>query len=606
MHQQQTPLEPTAHELAVAAQQLQQLQLRQQPPAQHQTPSGAAATASAQLLHEEAWKVLLEHLTQWEAHAFYSTFWIPQHQFICQLLSCSKAMTSVVYRACSGELQVHMNLYGSISSTADDSEGAGCSTLLPQHESARRWLASHALLLQELTVSASQHDAEEVEAAVASGLRAAADLGPLEGHAAAAAPAGSPGSSSTARLHGWHFLRRRKPQEAQAQARLQQQPQHVDPSARSQLLLRRITIQLPSTGSLLCALAGCQHLTFLSISLKAFEPVAACQQALASLTALQELVLQLNDAKQDSRVLCELAWGLKALPQLHALTVRQGRLTQEGVDSLPAVLQRLVWDGDAQLMRLDEVQLDLSHLTALTRLEVPTVFAGDVLPPNLRELAVWGCHTLQPAAELARLESFSMVCIPDAQQCTQLSSTPTLREVRIGGGVGLQFGADPNAVASQLASLPLVDVELRFSRPLSPEFVASMQRWTKLTRLQLVSVHVDGSFKDLSQQLVRLPALRSLRLHDVTACRGEKWLYRELPEHERVADLQVFLGSCVRMPSLRSLSMHSMHLGRAVLELAAATQLEQISLAACHIDEETEERLHAKLVDTCELYISAY
>jgi hypothetical protein len=332
-----------------------------------------------------------------------------------------------------------------------------------------------------------------------------------------------------------------------------------------------------------------------------------CQLALQSLTSLLELNLGLTDALDDTGVLSNLVPGLQPLTQLTKLRVQHGSVTQGCLNTLPVSLRELQWEGNHESLISDRDAFDFSHLTVLSKLNMPRVLLEDVPPPGLRELAVWGCESGKPLAGLTELQSFNIVCIPEADVCTQLQGIAALHEVRIGCDVGLQFGADPNNVASQLASLPLVEVRLRFlSRPLSPVFVSTMREWTKLERLDLDLVHIDGSFKDLSEQLQRLPELQQLRLDKVTACQGEKWLYEELPEHQIVSDLQDFMRCCGRMPSLNRLQFQDVRVCRALLELVPGPKLAGVFLEGCNVDADTEAAVRAKWPGTARLYVDAF
>jgi hypothetical protein len=123
--------------------------------------------------------------------------------------------------------------------------------------------------------------------------------------------------------------------------------------------------------------------------------------------------------------------------------------------------------------------------------------------------------------------------------------------------------------------------------------------------LDLDLVHIDGSFKDLSEQLQRLPELQQLRLDKVTACQGERWLYEELPEHQIVSDLQDFMRCCGRMPSLNRLHLQGVRVGRALLELVPGPKLTNIYLAGCNVDADTEAAARAKWSGAARLYVSA-
>jgi hypothetical protein len=537
--------------------------------------------------------VLLERLAQWEPHVFYQALSVPQQHIICKLLCCSAAMTDLVYRACRGELRASMTFDG-FSRQSDDESQVTDSSALPQHVSAGRWLAKHAVLLQELSLAGSRNEAAEIEASIAGGLQAASGR-------SKAAPEDHVGSSAAPRRGGLGWWQRRAQPAPPALAH--QQQQGADSSTPSRLLLKAARFQIASCGSMLCALAGSQQLTALSMNLRQLASVHSwrqCQLGLQSLTSLQDLDLGMSHVSDVSGLL-SLAQGLQQLTQLTKLRMRDGSITQGCLSTLPVSLRELWWETSYES---DRDVFNFSHLTALSKLNLPRVLLGDVLPPGLHELAVWGCDFGKPLAGLTGLEVFSIVCIPHADVCTQLQGVAALREVRIGCDLGLQFGTDPNVVASELASLPLLEVRLRTNRPLSPGFVFSMRQWTKLKRLDLALVHIDGSFKDLSEQLQRLPELQQLQLDKVTACQGEKWLYRELPVHRIVSDLQAFMRCCGRMPSLYRLHLQNVHVGRALLELVPGPKLAVIVLMGCSVDADTAAAARAKWPGAAQLHIS--
>lgn len=540
----------------------------------------AAAAAAAQLEHEEAWRLLLEHLMHPDADMFCHVYDVSREKFICSLLASSSAMTDLVYKACEGELRLSMSLYH-----------------LPRCVSAGNWLGSHARLLRELAVYGPPSDGPEVEAAVAAGLQAASGR--------SGAPS-LPDTQLRARSR-WHFLNFKPKQQPQLCEQPQQQRQGAA-CAPSRLLLRKLHVQVPCSGRILAAVAGSRQLTALSVTMRALDDVPASQEALRTLTELRELDLDLSSARHDSQVLEGLAPPLQSLSQLTRLEVRAAFITQTNLECFPASLQsltlqfgeRLMWDLPAH------APLNFSSLNELTALDISRLLGEDVLPPRLRRLVLpCGFESLQPVVGLTCLESFSCCSIPPADDLEALHELGTLREVMFGGRPGWQLGVDPNQLVSELAALPLVSVQLRgVQSHLSPALVGSMWRWKQLQRLHLDGVHIDGSFAGLSEQLVDLPQLEYLRMCSVTACPGDRaWLYRERPEHERRADLKVLLGTCVRMPSLRRLWLDRMPLGFAVLALSGATNLTSIVFTGCDVDHVTGT-LRAALPAATELSVS--
>jgi hypothetical protein len=222
------PADPAAPAQLVTAmeQQLQALELTRLQQLQEQQQHAEAA--SAQVPNEEAWKVLLERLAQWEPHLFDEALSVPQQHIICKLLCCSTAMTDLIYRACQGQLRASMMFFDN-----DESEVRDSSTV-PQHESAGRWLAKHAALLQELEV-VNPGSRIEIEDAIAAGLQAASGR-------SMSAPEDRARSSSPLGLGCWPRPARpvppvRRPRRQQQQ----QQQQGTDSSTPSRLLLKAAT-----------------------------------------------------------------------------------------------------------------------------------------------------------------------------------------------------------------------------------------------------------------------------------------------------------------------------------------------------------------------------
>jgi hypothetical protein len=83
----------------------------------------------------------------------------------------------------------------------------------------------------------------------------------------------------------------------------------------------------------------------------------------------------------------------------------------------------------------EQQQLDLSHLTALTRLQLPVVvpiLAGDVLPSSLLQLQIRQCFSVQPLLQLTQLELLSCrVSTIPARELLALTQLTSLTAVKL-------------------------------------------------------------------------------------------------------------------------------------------------------------------------------
>jgi hypothetical protein len=173
---------------------------------------------------------------------------------------------------------------------------------------------------------------------------------------------------------------------------------------------------IPRGEKILLGLAGCTQLTRLELCLSDRE---ATRAALASLTGLKKLVLGLNfpehARKSHDRFMAdaELDRSLHALrPALRSLTCSTccalgGVPAQRSLNVLPVSLVELTLGSQVPQRHGRAVVKKLAHLTNVTKLQLPVVFAKSTLPPLLSLLAC-NLRSVQPLLPLGRLEQLSI------------------------------------------------------------------------------------------------------------------------------------------------------------------------------------------------------
>lgn len=204
-------------------------------------------------------------------------------QILCRLLCCSSAMASLVHRTCSGRVHVAVKMLA----------------IAPGREQwLGRWLAKHASLLHSLWLPRRIQDlAPHCEECIAAGLSAAA--GPSSLYRSRFTRSQASAAAAVACVTA-----------ASVDASLSSSPPAGVAPPRQAFLLQRLVCLQPSSGPILCSLAGSTQLTRLEVILTvqaAAQP--ACQQALASLTGLRELKLSQLVALSSPRRTSQMAFG---------------------------------------------------------------------------------------------------------------------------------------------------------------------------------------------------------------------------------------------------------------------------------------------------------
>ncbi|WIA17100.1 hypothetical protein OEZ85_013998 [Tetradesmus obliquus] len=232
-------------------------------------------------------------------------------------------------------------------------------------------------------------------------------------------------------------------------------------------------------------------------------------QTLAQLTALTRLQLPLTIKEPLARLLL-LPAGLR---ELRLGMDKGGRGHHGAVDTDEGSVEFGFPADGVQAREVRRQQpLDLSHLTALTKLQLSAVLpllAGDALPASLLQLHAWQCFDLQPLLHLRSLQLLALrpSTVPGSQllALTQLTG---LQEVKLfyEGGYYQQGGCldwSTNSMQQHAAAwpkLPLCSLGFyedsglqespfnagtHYASPLPAECLAAVVQLTGLTHLAL-------------------------------------------------------------------------------------------------------------------------
>lgn len=343
------------------------------------------------------------------------------------------------------------------------------------------------------------------------------------------------------------------------------------------------------------------HLTSLALRVaEGWRPVSSCRAALASLTSLRELIIGGEEERPlgpDTPVFNELAPALQHLTRPTALDLAPGQHTyglgsQELHGSHLQLLPACLVDLAAPLRpRADEPLVDMGHLTAVTQLYVENFQAGYVLPPNVKDLRLFDSVSLLPLFERGPplLNSLSLVCegdvfeVPAAARLQQLSQVTSLS---VSVHVNTLGGLDAFPVL--LEALPcLQELVVRSPTVIAPIAVIASSR-RQLTGLTFIAMCEGPAVRALAAFVSQLAGLRRLQwtaVYDRVDKHGEEYDAQPLATQ---ANWQALCVAVAKLQSLRQILLVRCELGgAAAAKLGAATQLTQVTLRWCGVDDAT-------------------
>lgn len=545
--------------------------------------------AAAALPDEFVWKLLLQELWQIDTH------------LVAKLLCCSMAMSQLVHSTCAYRLSVNLTPGGSAPPPAAAVPQLGCTL--------GRWLAKHMQLVHSLALDLQAGFEDPIAAGMQLNAGAAAaqpSTGRRTTRAAAAAQAAAAAALS---------LRCSQP----AQLPFHSMDSCSPGPSTGQHRLAALVLHGTSTGRLLHAQAGSQHLTRLELTLTAAASTAEVRRSLSSLCSLQDLNLRIQQTsplgqtgvslhtydaayraaqKAAQRMAEDLLPALQHLTQLTALVMRPGCLRQRYCRYLPVCLRALSADKAHALA--GPKSLDLSPLTDLTRLSFTApcsagaILSSDVLPAGLQVL-----HALVDSSfvqvlklqELQHLDCNWPVVPEDLQQLQKLTKLETLNLT----AQHLQL----EAAAALLTPLPIKQLTFDVPSPRSVDiWLPHMPQWTSLGSLFLMvsAGSIAVTFTSVAAKLQKLPLLHTLaianRLAEVDA---------PPPDAATVAaaDWGVFVKEICGVKSLHTLMLCHVQLKEAAAQLSAVTQLTRLALVRCEVGEAARQELQSKLGAAC-------
>ena len=250
---------------------------------------------------------------------------------------------------------------------------------------------------------------------------------------------------------------------------------------------------------------------------------------------------------------------LPGLSQLTALTrLALNHIEQETLCHaryLPTGLLQLQLDSVLHWGPREGLTCDVSHLTAVTSLDISKLLPGTSLPPYTRQLVKRNPAVAEDIAILsssrARLESMRLVVQPSVgAHLSTLTALSTLTELELSARLGDGFGSMASAWRSlpMLRALVLTDIRAGNNHPpvheiLTPEVLSHLAATTSLTRLvfschnvekivrsevsgwcqhiaqlhQLRHLHFDGDYA-LDSSAQHLTSLSELTYLDVSYC----------------------------------------------------------------------------------------
>jgi len=312
-------------------------------------------------------------------------------------------------------------------------------------------------------------------------------------------------------------------------------------------------------------------------------------------TNLQHLSV-MEDEEQNVNALLP---ALEDLQQLTSLHMAVGRGTEEYFKYLPVTLRELHLGAASGVFGPDDEAdnkgswpglMDLSHLTAVTKLDlnrnVPfEVLRGDVLPPNVQDLAVGEVASWEPILQLQDMRilhsryDLAADLTLDEIQCLR-ARTPPLEHLSL-QWVGL--GPGGAAKLRAWAGLPLRGLDCRCSSAAAMEGLTGL---TTLTSLDISSVRPedDVRWEGITAAIKPLTQLVDLQVE------GRHFHHNGDPLDDffirsTTASLP-FVESVGRLPLLRSLGLQFLFFSpEAASALAAATDLTKLNLSNCGLDD---------------------
>lgn len=244
---------------------------------------------------------------------------------------------------------------------------------------------------------------------------------------------------------------------------------------------------------------------------------------------------------------------------------------------LPASLQWLTLTCDVPRVW----PINLSHLTAVTFLDLNCCLQQDVLPPNLVRLSACG-GSMRPLLLLPKLQSVWLSITPSLTELQRLCAATQLTQLHLTVAFTGRWPANEQA-AAVFSQLPLTRLQIAHTA-LTPFGVAALGSLTKLWCLQLHSLRLNDSMERLAAQLQQLPLLKCLIVQKLDP---------QLPGDDDWASLTHAIGL---IPSLRRFVAAGLPLGGAAASLlASATQLSSLELRNCSLTHHTRALLQSKL-----------
>lgn len=272
--------------------------------------------------------------------------------------------------------------------------------------------------------------------------------------------------------------------------------------------------------------------------------------ALATLTALERLSMP-----------------LLVQPELHALARH-----------LPPQLAELALDcvyGEPHSTS-DNEWLALTHLGALTSLDVWARVDGGALPASLRRLVVADCPSAAPLLRLQQLTSLQLsFCRTGAEELRRLSALQSLQELHV--------DMDPDGddallhASGAFGVLPLTQLWVP-SAALSAACLENLRGCKHLTSLGFGTMQLapGATLEQVAAALSSMTALQRLRC-------AYAWHPQQGQEPPPAGGWRAIAQALARLPELRTCKLTRMMLGPAAVQLADAAQLTALTLCDCGV-----------------------
>lgn len=294
--------------------------------------------------------------------------------------------------------------------------------------------------------------------------------------------------------------------------------------------------------------------------------------------------------------------ALAPLTSLTSLELKSYLLDRSLLEHLPPQLQEL----NVTLARVRSylgiyppgatASLQLAHLTALTRLdsyERLIVCENDVLPINLKVLAVCDCWSCQPLLQLQQLQELSMTCsTTPADELLQLNQMTALTDMDLrydtSNSQGQAAAQDASVAWPALHGLQALQLDyLDDSTWLTVSVLLRIKQASSLRHLHIAYLNVSQQGADMLPAVLRhLTALTALHLERLT--QGGNESPAPLGQQAYRGALQVnkvLACSMASLPKLASLCLEELCIvgPAAAAALAKATQLTSLSISDCRL-----------------------